>query len=342
MRAGLGRETVREARTLSLSLSEISDEEPSDRHSKVESRPRALPRSGSGAQVFERRRSGASSGAIAHSALGSGNSGRGRGTRRPHRLGMIAILALYTKRNRCGWRCFRCTPAELAAPLAERLLRDITEHVGRLKRNAQYDSQSDLLRQRVGQSMRTPRRRQAPCLAPRTCCAASIEKEHGPTKAPRLHNRHSLPRRRQGMAGGLRRWGRSLRSGGSGRPDDGTFHLPPLAPAPTVNAGARQDYAAGLASLRHDSSVPAALASFERAVRADPDSALAYGGLAEAQWFKYFLTRQRSWLDLSAESARQAERRNPDLAPVHRVAGLHLANGAPTSRPRQSTVAPSN
>ena len=105
-----------------------------------------------------------------------------------------------------------------------------------------------------------------------------------------------------------------------------TLHLPPLAIAPTVNATARGDYLAGLAYLRRDSTIPKALASFERATQADPDSPLAYAGLAEAQWFKYFLTKQRVWLDRSADSAREAQRRNLDLAPVHRVAGLHLAN----------------
>src|SRR5262249_10826867 len=69
------------------------------------------------------------------------------------------------------------------------------------------------------------------------------------------------------------------------------------------------------------------LAAFERAVAADPDSPLTHAGLAEAQWFKYFLTKDRAWLDRSAESARQAERRNPDLAPVHRGVGLHLTQG---------------
>lgn len=105
------------------------------------------------------------------------------------------------------------------------------------------------------------------------------------------------------------------------------LHLPPLAIANTVNTAVRGDYAAGLAYLRRDSTIPEALASFERAVHADPDSPLAYAGLAEAQWFKYFLTKQRVWMERSVESARQAERRNLDLAQVHRVAGLHLANG---------------
>ncbi|MEO8591704.1 MAG: protein kinase [Candidatus Solibacter sp.] len=104
-----------------------------------------------------------------------------------------------------------------------------------------------------------------------------------------------------------------------------TFHLPPVG-AVAVNAAAREDYLSGLAYLRRDSAVPAALSSFERAVRSDPDSPLAYAGLAEAQWFKYFQTKQRSWLARSDKSAREAQRRNLDLAQVHRVAGLHLAN----------------
>jgi len=104
-----------------------------------------------------------------------------------------------------------------------------------------------------------------------------------------------------------------------------TFHLSPVS-VPAVNAAARADYLSGLASLRRDSSVPAALSSFERAIRADPDSPLGYAGLAEAQWFQFHLTRQRSWLDRSDKSLREAQRRNLDLAQVHRVAGLHLAN----------------
>jgi tetratricopeptide (TPR) repeat protein len=102
------------------------------------------------------------------------------------------------------------------------------------------------------------------------------------------------------------------------------FHLPPPAVWSKVNAAASPDYLAGLTGLRRDSTVPAALASFERAVRADPDSALAWAGLAEAQWFKFFLTNQRVWAERSAASAREAQRRNLDLAQVHRVAGLHL------------------
>ena len=103
-----------------------------------------------------------------------------------------------------------------------------------------------------------------------------------------------------------------------------TLRLPLPANAPTVDAAARADYLTGIGLLRRDSTIPAALACFERAVQADRSSALAYAGLAEAQWFKFFLTKQRTWREQSAESAKRAERRNLDLAPVHRVTGLHL------------------
>jgi eukaryotic-like serine/threonine-protein kinase len=99
-----------------------------------------------------------------------------------------------------------------------------------------------------------------------------------------------------------------------------TLRLPP--PAAEVNARARPDYLSGLSSLRSDKTIDAALASMTRAVAADPESPLLYAGLAEAQWFKYSATEDKLWLDRAAESVRQAEERNPDLAQVHRISGL--------------------
>ncbi len=89
-----------------------------------------------------------------------------------------------------------------------------------------------------------------------------------------------------------------------------------------MNAAARRDYLAGLAFLERDTGVDSALALMERAVAADPDSPLTYAGLAEAQWFKYFLTNDKTWLSRASESEREAELRDPDVAPVHRVLGL--------------------
>ena len=105
----------------------------------------------------------------------------------------------------------------------------------------------------------------------------------------------------------------------------GTLRLPPSV-ATTVNSVALKDYLAGLSYVRRDTGVDTALAFLERAVAADPDSPLTRAGLAEAQWFKYFLTKNQSWLDRAAESVRQAEIRNPDLAPVHRIAGILKAD----------------
>jgi eukaryotic-like serine/threonine-protein kinase len=104
-----------------------------------------------------------------------------------------------------------------------------------------------------------------------------------------------------------------------------TLRLPPLAMAP-VNAKARQDYTAGLEYTRRNSTIDKALPLLERAVAADPDSPLTWAGLAEAQWFKYFATKDPAWLDRTSESLRQAQDRDLDLAPVHRVAGVLLHN----------------
>jgi len=103
-----------------------------------------------------------------------------------------------------------------------------------------------------------------------------------------------------------------------------TFHLQPLMAHAAVNAAAKEDYEKGMAAVRWDSKMDEAVASFERAVAADPDSPLTYAGLAEAQWFKFYATRDQAWLGRTTESERQAEIRNPDLAAVHRVSGLVL------------------
>lgn len=106
----------------------------------------------------------------------------------------------------------------------------------------------------------------------------------------------------------------------------GTLQLPPLESNAAVNASAKQDYLAGINFVRRDSGVDSALASLERAVAADSDSPLTYAGLAEAQWFKYYLIRDQVWLERATDSARQAELRNPDLPAVHRIDGILLEN----------------
>ncbi|HYI92292.1 MAG TPA: tetratricopeptide repeat protein [Bryobacteraceae bacterium] len=106
----------------------------------------------------------------------------------------------------------------------------------------------------------------------------------------------------------------------------GTFRLPALSVKATVNALALQDYLNGLNFLQRDSGTDSALACLERAVAADPDSPLTHAALGEAQWFKYYLTRDEAWLERAKQSVRQAERRNPDVAQVHNAAGLVLGN----------------
>ncbi|HTQ53170.1 MAG TPA: tetratricopeptide repeat protein [Bryobacteraceae bacterium] len=102
----------------------------------------------------------------------------------------------------------------------------------------------------------------------------------------------------------------------------GALHLPALATYASVDGAAREPYRNGLAELQDDGKIEAALASLTEAERLEPDSALPWAALAEAQRRKYFLTNAESWEDLAMASWRQAELRNPDCAPVHRIAGL--------------------
>jgi tetratricopeptide (TPR) repeat protein len=98
--------------------------------------------------------------------------------------------------------------------------------------------------------------------------------------------------------------------------------LPPLVTGATVSSAAKRDYWNGLWYLRWNSTIDSALPLLERAALEDTDSPLPYAALAEARQWKYFSTKDRAWLDRADESERHAQRRNPDLAQVHRVAGL--------------------
>jgi tetratricopeptide (TPR) repeat protein len=102
-----------------------------------------------------------------------------------------------------------------------------------------------------------------------------------------------------------------------------TFHLPALTQLAAVNSSAAKDYWAGLYYIRKNSTVDTGLPLLQRAVAADPDSPLTHAALAEGEWWEYAIRDDRERLARSAESLRQAELRNRDLAPVHRVAGLH-------------------
>ena len=106
------------------------------------------------------------------------------------------------------------------------------------------------------------------------------------------------------------------------------LRLPSSIANATVNAAARQDYLTGLSYVHGDTHVDDAIRLLERAVAANPDSPLTYAGLAEAQWLKYFFTRETVWRERAQESVRQAELRNPDLPEVHLVSGLIKADSS--------------
>ena len=91
-----------------------------------------------------------------------------------------------------------------------------------------------------------------------------------------------------------------------------------------MNAAARQYYEAGIWQMRRDTGADAAVDSMQKAVAADPDSALTHSGQAEAWWWKYFVTKDQKYLNLCEQELAEARRRNGDLAPVHRLAGILL------------------
>ena len=102
----------------------------------------------------------------------------------------------------------------------------------------------------------------------------------------------------------------------------GDLGLPPLTIAGTVNSAAAQDYRSGLWYMGKYSTVDMALPLLERAVAEDGDSPLTHAALAEARQWKWYVTTDPAWLERANESEREAQRRNPDLSQVHRVAGL--------------------
>jgi tetratricopeptide (TPR) repeat protein/TolB-like protein len=109
-----------------------------------------------------------------------------------------------------------------------------------------------------------------------------------------------------------------------------TLGLPPLVAKATVNAAAGDDYRAGLSYVRDNIRLDEAVILLERAVAADPDSALTYAGLAEAQLARYRATGNKSWLEKAQGSVIEAQIRNPDLAEVHLISGgISFLSGLP-------------
>jgi len=240
--------------------------------------------------------------------------------------GIVAHFGALTPRESVRLAVLPFEAGGVAEPLKEKLLRDVTDRVGRIKSDKHTHFEVTSL-DNVTQKHANSIEKASAALGATHVLRATIEKEQDKVKLLAfLTDARSTVDVKEWEATCDAAQERYI-SGALVSMVTDAFHLPPLAAGLTVNAAARRDYEAGLAYLRRDSTVPAALASFERAIHADPDSALTYAGLAEAQWFQYFLTKQHVWIDRSAESARQAECRNLDLPQVHRVAGLHLANG---------------
>jgi eukaryotic-like serine/threonine-protein kinase len=106
------------------------------------------------------------------------------------------------------------------------------------------------------------------------------------------------------------------------------LHLPPIRTYASVSAAARKDYMTGLSYVRRSLRPDDSVADLERAVAADPDSAVAYAGLAEAQFYKYYVTHDAAWKAKAQESVRQAELRNSDVAEVHAISGLLELNSS--------------
>lgn len=71
-------------------------------------------------------------------------------------------------------------------------------------------------------------------------------------------------------------------------------------------------------------SVQAALKEFETAVAADPKFAIAYAGLAEAQWAMYVQTNDKTWAQKAVDATKVALRLEPNRPSVRYTAGLTL------------------
>jgi serine/threonine protein kinase/tetratricopeptide (TPR) repeat protein len=100
----------------------------------------------------------------------------------------------------------------------------------------------------------------------------------------------------------------------------------PAAPS-TASEPAQLAYWKGRAYLdRRDlsGSVQAALKEFEAAIAADPKFALAFAGLAEAQWALYVQTNEKPWAQKAVVSTRVALTLEPDRPSVRYTAGLTL------------------
>jgi serine/threonine-protein kinase len=108
------------------------------------------------------------------------------------------------------------------------------------------------------------------------------------------------------------------------------LELPPeagevLAAGETSVPGAFELYVQGRGFLQRYEDLPSlerAVGAFQQALQHDPDYALAYAALGEAQWRLYQLTKDAARVELARKSCERALRLNELLAPVHVSLGV--------------------
>ena len=118
---------------------------------------------------------------------------------------------------------------------------------------------------------------------------------------------------------------------------------------PTENAAAYDFYVRGRNSLRgHDmKSIQSALDYFDQALKADPNFALAFTGMADASLRMYGFKKDNFWAQKALTSAKAAEQINDRLPEVHSTLGnAYIATGkygeAITELKRAISLAPSS
>ncbi len=72
--------------------------------------------------------------------------------------------------------------------------------------------------------------------------------------------------------------------------------------------------------------VSSAIALFNRALERDPSYALAYAGLGEAYWARYYATYERKWMDQALQACEHAVTLDPDSANVRTCLGKVYAS----------------
>jgi serine/threonine-protein kinase len=102
-----------------------------------------------------------------------------------------------------------------------------------------------------------------------------------------------------------------------------------LAAGGTRAPGASEYYLQGrgyLQRFERAGSVDSALELFQRALKQDPNYALAHAAIAEACWRKYEATKDTTWVTRARESGATALRLSPSLSEVHVTLAI-IANG---------------